>query len=94
MLIHQLTQEGYPLDPAVSCRPGGTHCSCQVAAYPAVGQELQFDVRVPLPAVLDVLVTSYAVLAVKQKQATVTTKICSACPKTHTEYARQPVASK
>lgn len=61
------TQEGATLEPALSCRLGGTHCSCQVTAYPAVGQELQFDICVPLAAVLDVLVTSYAVLAVKQK---------------------------
>lgn len=60
--------------PSSLLQTGGTHCSCQVAAHPTVGQELQFDVRVPLPAVLDVLMTSYAVLAVKQKQATATTK--------------------
>lgn len=52
---------------AVSPAHALTYAACQVPPHGGVRQQLQCDLVLPLPAVLDVLVAAEAVFAVAQR---------------------------
>lgn len=52
----------------MSVRGSGTHGAGQVPADGVLGEELQLDLRLPLPAVLNVLMAAQAVLTEETEQ--------------------------